>query len=84
MATNTATSATDSSTGIIENNINTLQTQITNENTLISSQQILIRNMETNLETKLSAADAAISTLQSEKTYFTDLFQAEYPSSSPS
>jgi flagellar hook-associated protein 2 len=81
MATNAATSATDSSSGIIENNVNTLQTQITNENTLISNQQNMISIMETNLETQLSAADAAITTLQSEKTYFADLFQAEYPSS---
>jgi flagellar hook-associated protein 2 len=80
MATNAATSATDSSTGIIENNVNALQTQVTNENTLISNQQNMITNMEANLETQLSAADAAISTLQSEKTYFADLFQAEYPS----
>ena len=79
MATNAATSATDSSTGIIENNVNLLQAQITNENTQISTQQNMINNMETNLETKLSAADAAIATLQSEKTYFEDLFQAEYP-----
>jgi flagellar hook-associated protein 2 len=82
MATNAATSATDNSTGIIENNISALQTQITNENSLISNQQDMITNMETNLETKLSAADAAIATLESEKTYFTDLFQAEYPASS--
>ncbi|MGP8243219.1 MAG: flagellar filament capping protein FliD [Bryobacteraceae bacterium] len=81
MATNAATSATDNSTGIIENNVNALQTQIANENTLISNQQNMITNMETNLETKLSAADAAIATLQSQKTYFADLFQAEYPSS---
>ena len=82
MATNAATSATDNSTGIIENNVSALQTQITNENSLISNQQDMITNMETNLETKLSAADAAIATLESEKTYFTDLFQAEYPASS--
>jgi flagellar hook-associated protein 2 len=80
-ATSGAASATDSSTGIIENNVSALQTQITNENGLISTQQNMISNMETNLQTKLSAADAAISTLQSEKTYFADLFQAEYPSS---
>lgn len=84
MATNAATSATDSSTGIIENNVSALQTQITNENSQISDQQTMITNMETNLETKLSAADAAIATLQSQKTYFTDLFQAEYPASSSS
>jgi flagellar hook-associated protein 2 len=81
-ATNNVTSATDSSTGVIETNVNTLETQVTNENALISNQQSMISNMETNLETRLSAADAAIDSLQSEKTYFADLFQAEYPSSS--
>ena len=84
MATDAVTSATDNTTGIIENNVSTLQTQITNENSQISDQQTMITNMETNLETKLSAADAAIATLESQKTYFTDLFQAEYPASASS
>jgi hypothetical protein len=34
--------------------------------------------METNLENELTQADAAIATLEEQKTYYTELFQAEY------
>ena len=79
-ATSTLSSITDESTGNIETDYAALQTQITEQNLNISNEQTRITDMETNLQNELSQADAAIATLQSQKTYYADLFQAEYPS----
>lgn len=79
-ATNNLSSVDNESTGNIETEYAALQTQITNQNQLIADAQTRITDLETNLQTQLSQADAAIATLQSQKTYYADLFQAEYPS----
>lgn len=79
-ATSTLSSITDESTGNIETDYAALQIQITEQNLNISNEQTRITDMETNLQNELSQADAAIATLQSQKTYYADLFQAEYPS----
>jgi predicted nucleic acid-binding Zn-ribbon protein len=79
-ATSVLSSITDESTGNIETDYAALQSQITQQNLNISNEQTRITDMETNLQNELSQADAAIATLQSQKTYYADLFQAEYPS----
>ncbi len=77
-ANNGLTQASDSTSGEIASSINTVQGQITNENNLIAQEQTRITDLQNNLTQQLSEADAAIATLQSQKTYFTDLFAAEY------
>lgn len=79
-ATNDLSSIDDSTSGDIASQNNTLQSQITSMNTEITNKQSQITVMETNLESELSQADAAIADLQEQKTYYTELFQAEYPS----
>ena len=83
---NTANTAlnfvTNSTTGIIPDEVNSLTSQITDTNTKITSQQANITQLENNLQAQLSQADAAIATLQGQKTYFQELFQAEYGNSS--
>jgi len=81
-ATNALSSVDDTNTGDLATEYNTLQTQITQQNQEISDEQARIGDMESNLESQLSQADAAIATLQSQKTYYADLFQAEFPSTS--
>jgi flagellar hook-associated protein 2 len=80
-ASNALSSVDNETTGDIEGDYSALQTQINHQNQLIASEQIRITDMETNLQSQLSQADAAIATLQSQKTYYADLFQAEFPSS---
>ena len=65
-------------TGIIESEITTAQKEISNENSQISEDQTRVNDLTTSLQAQLSAADAAIATLQSQQTYFTDLFDATY------
>jgi len=81
-ATNALTSVDDPNTGDIEADYAGLQSQINADNQTITNDQASITLMETNLQNELTQADAAIATLQSEKTYYADLFQAEYPSTS--
>jgi flagellar hook-associated protein 2 len=81
-ATNALTAVDDPNTGDLETEANGLQDQINSENQLIQDYQTRVTTMETNLESQLSQADAAIAVLQSQKTYYADLFQAEYPATS--
>ncbi len=83
-ATNAMTSVDDTNTGDIETEYAALQDQINQQNQLIQDEQTRITDMETNLESQLTQADAAIAILQSQKTYYQDLFQAEYPSGTSS
>ncbi|HUP04089.1 MAG TPA: flagellar filament capping protein FliD [Bryobacteraceae bacterium] len=72
----------DSTTGALEAEYAAFQTQITGDNQQVTDDQARIGLMETNLEAELAQADAAIATLETQKTYYQDLFQAEYSSSS--
>jgi len=75
---NDLSSVTDVTTGLIATDYNSLQTEITSDNSQISTDQTNISQLTSNLQQQLSQADAAIATLQSQVTYFTQLFQAEY------
>jgi flagellar hook-associated protein 2 len=77
-ANNALTSVTDPTTGILQTADDSIQTDITNENNYISQEQVRIGNLQTTLTQQLSAADAAIATLQSQDTYYQELFTAEY------
>ena len=55
-----------------------LRGRIDHQNDLIKDEQSRITDMQTNLQNELTQADAAIATLQAQKTYYADLFQAEY------
>lgn len=79
-ATNAMSSVDDTNTGSLETEYAALQGSINQQNQLIQDDQARITQMETNLEAELTQADAAIATLQAQKTYYTELFQAEYPS----
>lgn len=69
---------TDVNTGLIASTFNAFQTEITSKNTEISNDQLRIDQLQTNLQAQLSKADAAIATLESQKTYFQELFTATY------
>jgi flagellar hook-associated protein 2 len=77
-ANNALTSVTDPNTGILQTADDSIQTDITNENNYISQEQVRISNLQTTLTQQLSAADAAIATLQAQNTYYQELFTAEY------
>lgn len=83
-AENALTSVDDSTTGDLATEYNAFQTEITNDNQQVTNDQNQIGLMETNLESQLTQADAAIATLQTQQSYFQELFQAEYPASSSS
>jgi flagellar hook-associated protein 2 len=72
------TTASDPNTGLIAGDFNSVQAQITSDNTQIANDQLNITQLQTNLTAQLSQADAAIATLQSQDTYFQELFQAQY------
>jgi flagellar hook-associated protein 2 len=79
---NDLASVTDVTTGLIATDYNSFQTQITADNSKIADDQTNISQLTTNLQAQLSQADAAIATLQSQDTYFNQLFQAEYGNNS--
>jgi flagellar hook-associated protein 2 len=81
-ATNALTSVADPKTGAIQSEFNSLQTEVTNENLLITNEETRVTDLQNNLTSQLSAADAVIANLESQKTYYAQLFQAQYPSSS--
>jgi flagellar hook-associated protein 2 len=83
-ATSAMASVADSSSGLIHNSITSVQTAITNENTLISQQQTRINALQASLQQQLAAADASIVLLQQQVTMMSDLFQAQYGSTSNS
>lgn len=77
-ANNNLQTMTDPNTGLLQGESNTLQTEVTTNNNEIADDQTRISDLTTNLQSELSAADAAIASLQSQNTYFQELFQATY------
>ncbi len=80
--TNTMTSVADSSSGMIQSTVSSVQTEINNQNNLISQEQDRVTTLQTNLQAQLAAADASISILQQQVTMMSELFQAQYGSTS--
>jgi flagellar hook-associated protein 2 len=77
-ANNDLTSVTNPTSGLIAGDYNSIEAEITGDNSQIANDQYNINTLQTNLQAQLSLADAAIATLQSQDTYFQELFQAEY------
>jgi len=80
-ATNALTSAADPTAGDIQSEFSSLQTEVTNENNLITNEESRITDLTNNMQQQLTQADALIANLQEQKSYYTQLFQAEYPAS---
>lgn len=78
LANDSLNSVNDVNNGLIAGAFNAFQTQITSKNALIANDQLRVDQLQTNLQTQLSQADAAIATLESQKTYFQELFTATY------
>ena len=83
-ATNSLSSVADPSTGAIQSEFNSLDSEVTNEDTLITNEETRVTDLSNNLTQQLSQADAIIANLEEQKTYYTELFQAEYPGTSSS
>ena len=83
-AYNELDSYSNSDTGVIYSGLSTIEAQITTDNGKVSDDETQVSTLQTNLMNQLSAADAAIATLQAQKTYYQELFQAEYSSSTTS
>jgi len=81
-ANDALTAIADPTTGVIQSDTSSLQNRITGENAQIATEQGRIDDLTTQLQSQLTAADAAIATLQEQKSYFQQLFQAEYPANS--
>jgi flagellar hook-associated protein 2 len=77
-ANNSLNFISDPVTGLIASDYNNLAQEIAADNAKISDQQSQVNTLQANLEAQLAQADAAIATLQSQKTYFEQLFTAEY------
>ena len=77
-ATDQLSAVEDPTTGSLKSAINSTSHQITHENQLISNEQVRIRALQTSLQAKMAAADAAISQIESQLSYFTGLFQSMY------
>jgi flagellar hook-associated protein 2 len=73
-ATDTLNALTDSSSGVLTNEQLSLTSQITNENTSIAAQQARVDLLETNLNARMAAADAAVAALEQQASYFTAMF----------
>jgi flagellar hook-associated protein 2 len=83
-ANNAMTTVADASSGVIQSTVNSVQGEINSENAQISEQQSQITLMQNNLEKQLAAADASIAVMQQQVTMMTDLFQAQYSTSTNS
>jgi flagellar hook-associated protein 2 len=67
-------SITDTSSGLLANTNNSLSNSLSNLAKSISDKTDQISTLQTNLTAKMSAADALISSLQQQVSYYTDLF----------
>ncbi len=77
-ATNQLTAVEDPTTGSLQAAMTSTANQITHENQLISNEQTRISQLQTALQARMAAADAAISEIESQLNYYTGLFQAMY------
>jgi flagellar hook-associated protein 2 len=68
---------TNTTNGLFLSQQATIQNRITADNQEISDTQTRINTMQSQLTAQMSAADALLSTLQSQSTFMTQLFQAQ-------
>lgn len=75
-ATNAMNSVEDVTDGALTVAIGGIGTEIANENSMIATQQKRIGDLTNTLDQKMAAADALLASLESKKTYITNLFTA--------
>ena len=73
-ANDALTSITDNTSGMIRASLTSLQDGISRQNNLISQEQDRINNLATNLEARLSSADATLAVLDAQVSFMTSLF----------
>jgi flagellar hook-associated protein 2 len=76
-ANNALSSVADPTSGALANELTSLGSEVTNDNNEIADEQSRVNDMQTALQAQLSAADAAIATLQQQSTFYTNLFTTE-------
>lgn len=76
-AANTLSGLNDPTDGLFESQQGTIENRILADNQEISDTQARITTMQNQLTAQMSAADALLSTLQSQDTFMTQLFQAQ-------
>jgi flagellar hook-associated protein 2 len=76
-ANNALSTIADPTTGMLTTEFSNIVDGITNDNNQISNDQTRVNTIQANLQAQLSAADAAISVLQEQNQYYTNLFQTE-------
>jgi flagellar hook-associated protein 2 len=69
-------SVQDSSSGVLATTQSSLQTQIANVTKTIDDKQTQVDDLQTRLQKQMSAADAAIASMQQQYTYLYNMFQA--------
>ena len=73
-ATDTLNALLDSTSGTVSTLMNSIAGEITTTDNLISTNQARVDQLQTNLTARMSAADAAIASMQQQLTYMTTLF----------
>jgi flagellar hook-associated protein 2 len=76
-ANSSVDSLTNQTTGAFQTSIQSIQKSVDSENAQITEKVAAVNQMQSDLLQRLSAADAAIATLQSQVNFFTALFQTE-------
>jgi flagellar hook-associated protein 2 len=76
-AANTLNGLNDPSSGLFESQQSTISNRIGADNQEISDTQARITTMQNQLTARMSAADALLSTLESQSTFMTQLFEAQ-------
>jgi len=76
-ASNTLSGLNDSATGLFAAQQGNIQNRILADNQEISDTQARITTMQNQLTAQMSAADALLSTLESQNTFMLQLFQAQ-------
>lgn len=73
-ATNTMTGVEDPTSGALTNEITQTTDSINSDNQLIAQQQAQVTQLQSSLQSRMSQADSAIATLESQQTFYTSLF----------
>jgi flagellar hook-associated protein 2 len=77
-STSSLNTVIDVTTGLLPTDLDSVRSRIAKNNAQLTEQQTRIDKLQENLQAQLSKADAVIANLQSQKTYFANLFQAQY------
>ncbi len=75
-ATNAMAAVEDDGSGTLKTAIGAKNAQISRQNELIAAEQQRLSDVQTRLQQQMSAADALIASLESQKNYITNLFTA--------